>query len=226
MFQAPGSYPSPPSYPTQPPYPSPGTPPPAGMSGCLKVFLVLFAVGALGAIVLVVSLVVIGGHVVHQLSTNIAGTAGRPGSLPSSASDYNGERRQDHVAGSGGVVAIGSLSATATSWARTTDLGVKHICGNVTIHRSTVTAKDPFDAALQLAGDFAWELVPPTGPTQSFDPSASSFSALSDYLTTNQTGDATGKVCFPDPGGAGQFVVTWQPRLLRAERAVWIVTLS
>jgi hypothetical protein len=202
-----------------------GAAPKTGMSGCLKAFLIALAVCAVGGVVLVVSLVVIGGRVVHRLATDVAGTAGRPSSLPASASDYLGERTQDHVAGSDGVVTIGSLSATAKNWARTSVTGSPLVCGDVTIQRATVTSKDPFDAALQLAGDFTWEMVTPSRTTASLDSSSSSLSALSDYLSNNQTGNAAGKVCFTDPGGAGQFVVTWQPRLFRPERAVWIVRL-
>jgi hypothetical protein len=186
---------------------------------------VLF-IAAVGGIILVVSLVVIGGRVVHRLATDVNGTAGRPSSLPSSASEYEGERTQDHVAGADGVATIGSLSATATNWARTTVAGSALVCGDVKIQRATITSKDPFDAALQLAGDFTWELVTPAHTTAPLDSSSSSLSALSDYLTNDQTGNASGKVCFTDPGGSGQFVVTWQPRLLRPERAVWVVKLK
>lgn len=204
-----------------------GAPPKTGMSGCLKAFLIVLFVGALGGVLLVVGLVVVGGRVVHRLATDVNGTSGRPSSLPSSASEYAGERTQDHVAGSDGVATIGSLSAKATNWARTTVGGRGLVCGAVTIQRSTVTSRDPFDAALQLAGDFNWELVTPSRTTVSLDSSTSSVSALSDYLTNNQTGNATGTVCFPDPGlGSGQYDVTWQPRLLRPERAVWIVHLA
>jgi hypothetical protein len=197
------------------------------MSGCLKAFLIVLFVGAIGGVILVVGLVVVGGRVVHRLAHDVNGTSGRPSSLPSSASEYAGERTQDHVAGSDGVAMIGSLSAKATDWARTTDGGRALVCGAVTIQRSTVTSRDPFDAALQLGGDFSWELVTPSRTTASLDSSSSSLSALSDYLTNNQTGNATGTVCFPDPGlGGGQYEVTWQPRLLRPERAVWIVHLA
>ena len=199
-------------------------PPQQGMSGCLKAFLIVLAISVVGGIAVFVSLIVVGNRVVHHLSTTIAGTPGRPSSLPSGASDYAGERQQDHVAGSGGSVAIGSLGAVATNWSRTTDNNNQLICGDVTIHRSTATSNNPFDSALQVAGDFAWELETPSGSSVSLDPS-SSVSALSDYLTTGQTGDANGKVCFADPGGSGQFAITWQPRLFRAERAVWIVRL-
>ncbi len=230
-WNAPASPPPPPTW-SQPAAaggqwtgPPVGAPPKTGMSGCLKAFLIAMVVCILGGVILVVSLVVIGGRVVHRLATDVGGTAGRPGSLPSSAGDYLGERTQDHVAGSDGVVTIGSLSATAKNWARTTVTGSALVCGDVTIQRSTVTSKDPFDAALQLAGDFTWEMVTPGRTTASLDSSSSSLSALSDYLGTNQTGNAAGKVCFTDPGGTGQFAVTWQPRLFRPERAVWIVKL-
>jgi hypothetical protein len=204
-----------------------GAPPKTGMSGCLKAFLIVLFVGAVGGVILVVGLVVVGGRVVHRLATDVNGTSGRPSSLPSSASEYAGERTQDHVAGPDGVATIGSLSAKATNWARTTVGGRALVCGAVTIQRSTVTSRDPFDAALQLAGDFSWELVTPSRTSVSLDSSSSSLSALSDYLTNNQTGNATGTVCFPDPGlGSGQYDVTWQPRLLRPERAVWIVHLA
>ncbi|MFI5042039.1 MAG: hypothetical protein ACHQNA_09365, partial [Acidimicrobiales bacterium] len=203
-----------------------GAPPKSGMSGCLKAFLILFFIAAVGGIILVVSVVVIGGRVVHHIATEVNGTAGRPGSLPSSASDYAGERTQDHVAGLDGVVTIGSLSATARNWSRTLETGNPLVCGDVTIHRATITSKDPFDAALQLAGDFTWQLVSPTHATSDLDSSTSSLTALSDYLATNQTGNASGKVCLADPGGTGQFEVTWQPRVFRAERAVWIVKLK
>ena len=229
-----GAPPSPPRGTVGGPYPGGGPapvgsgagPPKSGMSGCLKAFLITFAVASVGAVILVVSLVVIGSRVVHHITTTVAGTAGRPSSLASGASDYAGERKQDHVAGSNGQVVIGSLSATAPSWARKTDGTAKLICGPVTIRRSTVKASDPFDAALQLAGDFAWELVPPSGDVISYDPVNSSLSSLDDYLTTDQTGNATGTICFADPGTSGQFAITWQPRLLRAERAVWIVKLN
>ena len=196
------------------------------MSGCVKALLVGVGVVLVGGIVLVVALVAIGDRVVHHLATDVAGTAGRPASLPGGASDYNGERKQDHVAGAGGTASLGSISATATDWARTASgTGTNLICGNVTIHRATITSKDPFDAALQLAGDSAWDLERPSGGEVSYDPQSSSLSSLSDYLTRGQTGDASGKVCFPDPGGSGQYAVVWQPRLLRAERLVWIVKL-
>ncbi len=88
-----------------------------------------------------------------------------------------------------------------------------------------MTSKDPFDAALQLAGDFAWELDTPAHAQVPDDANTSALSALSDYLTNGQTGSAEGRICFADPGGSGQFAVTWQPRLFRAERAVWIFKL-
>jgi hypothetical protein len=88
-----------------------------------------------------------------------------------------------------------------------------------------VSTDNPFDAALQLAGDFAWTLVSPDGTQTSYEPVSSSLSAFSDYLIHGRTGDATGQVCFTDPTGSGQFAVTWQPRLLEAERVVWIVRL-
>jgi hypothetical protein len=220
--------------------PGPAAPPPSagyrapvpptqqqGMSGCLKAVLIGIVVAFIGGIMLVTALLFIGGRVVHHLATTIAGTPGRPSSLPSGASDYAGERKQDHVAAANGTASLGSISATATDWGRTvSDTGIRLVCGNVSISRATVTSRDPFDAALQLAGDFAWNLVPTSGSETSYDVQSSSLSSLNDYLLNGQTGNAAGKVCFPDPGRSGQYAVTWQPRLLRAERMVWIVKLS
>jgi hypothetical protein len=197
------------------------------MSGCLKAFLIgLFAFFVAGAIV-VTLLVVVVGHAVHHLAVHIVGTPGRPSSLPSGASDYSGELTQDRVAGSDGRVTIGSVSATATNWARTTSSVTSGnvICGDVTIHRATINTNDDFFATNLIVGDMLWSLVPPSGPAVSFDLASSSLSAFNDYLVTRRIGDASGKVCFPDPSGSGQFVVTWQPQLLNAQRLVWIVKL-
>ena len=219
-----------------PPGPS-GGPAQPGMSGCLKAFLIGVAAAAVGVIVLVSALVYFGGRAVHHLSTTIAGTPGRPASLPAGARDYTDERRQDRVAGPDGTVTLGSLSATATNWARTTSStnGARLVCGDVVVRRSSVTAKDPFDAALQLAGDFAWTLVSPDGTETSYNPQSSSLSALSDYLMHGQTGNAAGQVLLhrserhravrgdlaapPAPGPTGG--VDRPPALTSAREATW-----
>jgi hypothetical protein len=185
--------------PPQPPAPAAGGPPPAQGTGCLKAFLIGMVVLMLAGGTAVIALVVVGTRVVHHIATALESTPGRPPSMPSGASDYFGERKQDHVAGSNGNAAIGPISATATNWARTTSpTGASLIGGDVTIHRSTINNKDPYNAALQVVGDMLWELDSPSRQAVSLDPRSSSLSALSDYLVTDQTGDASGKVCFTD----------------------------
>jgi len=195
------------------------------MSGCLKAALIILVLLFLAGGGLVIAAVAVGSRVVHHLTTDINGTPGRPHSLPSSVSGYKGERTQDEVAGSTGTATVGSLSATAHDWTRTTVSGVPLVCGDVVIHRAALHTNNPFDLALQLGGTFDWELVPPSGSEVSFDQSYSSLGGLTDYLTGGQIAGAAGKVCFADPGGRGQFAVTWQPLVLRPERLVWIVNL-
>lgn len=210
------------------PYPAGygGPPPRQGMSGCLKAFLIVFALLAAGGIALTVALVAIGGRVVKHLSVTIAGTPGRPASMPAGAHDYAGERKQDHVTTSGGTVTLGSISASTANWVKTNVQGIDYLCGSVAVHRGAVKTSNPFDAALELTGDFSWELVPPTGPSVSYLETGTGAAGINNFLSTGQSGDFSGKVCFPYPTGTGQFAVTWQPRLLQAQRAVWLLSLN
>ena len=209
------------------PYPTAyGRPPRQGMSGCLKAFLIVLVLFMAGGIALAIAAVVIGGRVAHHIDVAIAGTAGRPASMPSGAHDYSGERKQDQVTTTGGTVTLGSISATTANWAKTTVQGANYLCGDVTVHRGPINTNNPLGALIQLAGDFEWDLVPPSGPSVSYLESGSSLSGLNGYLETNQTGAFAGKVCFPYPSTAGQFVVTWQPRLFNPQRAAWLVTLK
>lgn len=211
---------------TAPPPTSPTTGP-ARTSGCLKAFIIVFAIAVVLGVAAVALLFFVGERVVENLDERVNGTPGRPASLPSGADDYEGQRREDVVAGEDGRVDVASLTVTARDWARTSSSdGQPLVCGAVRLDRSTRAGSD-FDRAMRVAGTFAWELVAPDGTTTSYDaPSSSSLSSLDEYLEGDRTGQASGRVCFPDPGGSGQFAVTWQPRLLQAERAVWIFRLD
>ena len=210
---------------TAPPPVRPTTGPPK-TSGCLKAVIVVLVIAAVLGVAAVALVFFVGERVVENLDERVNGTAGRPASLPSGADDYEGQRREDQVAGEDGRVDIASLTVTARNWSRTPSSDGPLVCGEVTLDRRTRAGSD-FDNAMRVAGTFAWELVAPDGTITSYDvPSSSSLSSLEEYLAGDRTGQAAGRVCFPDPGGTGQFAVTWQPRLLRAERAVWIFRLA
>jgi len=194
-----------------------------GMSGCLWAFLIGFAVLAVGVIALFTIIGVGVSHVVHH----VAGDVGRPPSLPSGAAGYRDNKKQDQVADASGTAKLGSTGVTATNWSRTTapTTGSKLICGDVSVHRPASSSDTP-SRALQLAGNEAWSLQAPSGTDVSLSAENSDSSALFNALTEAKAGDFSGKVCFPDPGENGRYVVLWQPDLLNARRAVWLVNLT
>ena len=203
--------------------PGPSTAPRKGMSGCVWALLVVVALFVLGGIALVALISVGVSHVSHVVQ-RAAGDAGRPASLPSGEAGYKDSKKQDVVAGSDGEVKLGSIEVTATNWARATapSSGTKLICGDIAVHRPPAAANTPSEV-FQLAGNEAWSLQSPSGGEVALSGENSDNSPIFNALTGVNTGDFSGKVCFPDSGGSGRYVVLWQPDLLNARRAVWLV---
>ena len=139
---------------------------------------------------------------------------------------YPGMLERDQVAGESGTVRLAGYTTTATGWARTTtDDGLAVICGNVTM-RSPLKQGETNDVGdvLTIVGAENWTLLTPAGADVQVSSAASDFDALANFLARGQLGGtAQGKVCFRDAGESGRHVVTWRPRLFKAERAVWLV---
>ena len=214
-------------------YPMPGTAAPAaprsGMSGCAKALIIGGIVAAVSVVGVIVLLVVVVGRGVDEVSKKVVGVAGRPASLPRGENGYRGMLQRDQVAGETGTVRLAGYTTTATGWSRTTTAdGQAVICGDVTMRspRKQGETNDVGDV-LTVVGAENWTLLTPSGVEVQVSNPASDFDAwLANFLANGQIGGtAQGKVCFPDAGESGRYVVTWRPRLFNAARGVWLVRL-
>ena len=202
--------------PGQAPPGQPGGPAPSGqkpgMSGCLKAFLILAAVGLVLLVAGVVAVVALAHRASKTIGRDFVGQAGRPESIPPGVS-YPNEKRRDRVVAGAGTVTVAGFTANASGWNRTTTpAGSNEVCADVSI-----TNHNSGEQAFQL---FQWSLQTPSGQLKD--------SSSDTTLTATAVGagaTSSGRVCFDDPGESGQYEVMWKPKLLNASRGVWVFRL-
>ncbi|MCU1454905.1 MAG: hypothetical protein JWN46_3051 [Acidimicrobiales bacterium] len=205
---APPAYAPPPYAPAATWQPPPGS---AGMNGCLKAFLIVFAIGMVAVIGVFVVLAV----AVHKVSTDVTSGINAARKTCANAPSYPGKIDLDHCADASGQVRNFGLTVTLTNPRRQVDetLKQKEICADVRYENRSGSTK--------TFNTFDWKLQTPAGIVQSFELTGATLRA-GDLVPGGTT---SGAVCFTDPGDRGRFVFIWQPEFIRIDRGIWFANL-
>ena len=155
------------------------------------------------------SLTTSGGIESSQAPTNNPGCLKNPPSYPDQ------QKTHDCVALPDGSASIAGSSVTATGWTRSQDsIGDSSICADVSIknnNKSTISFSE-----------FDFKLQSPSGTVNDASITLENSLGTGDLVAG---GNASGRVCFQDPGQTGTYVVIYKPSPFIASRATWLVQL-
>ena len=156
-------------------------------------------------------------------------TSARPPTAPATSAapvptGYPGAQAGDRPALGSAAVTVGGLAVAATDWVTMPlDGGQRSVC---------VTASITNRNAVEVGyGQMDWAIQSPTGDVHApipivYDPGEAS--AQPPALTYGQLiagGTTSGRVCFSDPGTAGNYVVSFRPEVQGGGRGIWLVRL-
>lgn len=206
-----------PGHPAQPVYPV--APKKKGMSGCLLAFLIVFALGIVGTIVVVV--IVAAGtkeavDTANQDNATGGGGEPNPGELFPGRADTQEEDQERQIGQSAG---LSGYTATVDSAEFVQQIDAIQTAGYLKVHVTVANR----DSSAQPVSTFDWSLQAPGGTV-----TTPTFSAATGELQDSDLvggGSTEGDVYFEVGSTQGDFFIIYKPDAFDAARGIWQTTI-